>query len=213
MYFTSGSDRAFEQPKPRPEQPDEAAPGLENSVLENPTSDNPTPGNPTLENPMQLNKDISRTNLPKKEKSNTDLSITHSIPIHSLNPLPYGEDETAQPPERKRMEQKRQYKISFAMLRSRTSFLRVVYPCPYRRCNALKSSEKRTLSHNIPYWIESASGLSDCALLVAQQQRRKQSSRTLAQSLSLTTVFGFAICYLSKRNCRIALISCAFRRS
>ena len=27
------------------------------------------------------------------------------------------------------------------------------------------------------------------------------------------TVFGFAICYLSKRNCRIALISCAFRRS
>jgi|GEM_PF-5489435 len=59
MYFTSGSDRAFEQPQPRPEQPDEAAPGLENSVLENPTSDNPTPGNPTLENPMQLNKDIS----------------------------------------------------------------------------------------------------------------------------------------------------------
>ena len=98
------------------------------------------------------------------------------------------------------MEQKRQYKISFAMLRSRTSFLRVVYPCPYRRCNALKSSEKRTLSHNIPYWIESASGLSDCALLVAQQQRRKQSSRTLAQSLSLTTVFGFTICYLSKRR-------------
>ena len=37
MYFTSGSDRAFEQPQPRPEQPDEAAPGLENSVLENPT--------------------------------------------------------------------------------------------------------------------------------------------------------------------------------
>ena len=57
MYFTSGNDRAFEQPQPRPEQPDEAAPGLENSVLENPTSDNPTPGNPTLENPMQLNKD------------------------------------------------------------------------------------------------------------------------------------------------------------
>ena len=44
MYFTSDSDRAFEQPQPRPEQPDEAAPGLENSVLENPTSDNPTPG-------------------------------------------------------------------------------------------------------------------------------------------------------------------------
>ena len=70
MYFTSGNDRAFEQPQPRPEQPDEAAPGLENSVLENPTSDNPTPGNPTLENPMQLNKDIS-----SKEKTTTDVSI------------------------------------------------------------------------------------------------------------------------------------------
>ena len=111
MYFTSGNDRAFEQPQPRPEQPDEAAPGLENSVLENPTSDNPTPGNPTLENPMQLNKDISRTNLPKKEKSNTDLSITHSIPIHSLNPLPYGEDEAAQPPERKRAERNDAYRV------------------------------------------------------------------------------------------------------
>ena len=111
MYFTSGSDRAFEQPQPRPEQPDEAAPGLENSVLENPTSDNPTPGNPTLENPMQLNKDIQKTDLPKKEKSNTDLSSTHSIPIHSLNPLPYGEDETAQPPERKRTERNDAYRM------------------------------------------------------------------------------------------------------
>lgn len=63
MYFTSGNDRAFEQPQPRPEQPDEAAPGLENSVLENPTSDNPTPGNPTLENPMQLNSVCSLSNL------------------------------------------------------------------------------------------------------------------------------------------------------
>ena len=99
MYFTSGNDRAFEQPQPRPEQPDEAAPGLENSVLENPTSDNPTPGNPTLENPMQLNKDISRTNLQKKEKSNTDLSSTHSIPILSPNPSPCR--EAAAPPERK----------------------------------------------------------------------------------------------------------------
>ena len=66
------------------------------------------------------------------------------------NPSPLGQGIAAEPPERKRMEQKRQYKISFAMLRSRTSFLRVVYPCPYRRCNALKSSEKHTLSRNIP---------------------------------------------------------------
>ena len=83
MYFTSGNDRAFEQPQPRPEQP-----------LENPTSDNPTPGNPTLENPMQLNKDIS-----SKEKTTTDVSITDSIPILS-RPFP-SEDEAAQPPERK----------------------------------------------------------------------------------------------------------------
>ena len=89
MYFTSGSDRAFEQPQPRPEQPDEAAPGLENSVLENPTSDNPTP-----ENPTQINKDRS-----SKEKSNTDGRITDSIPILSP-PSPFGE-EAATPPERK----------------------------------------------------------------------------------------------------------------
>ncbi|MEQ2442579.1 DUF6017 domain-containing protein [Pseudoflavonifractor sp. CLA-AP-H29] len=84
----------YEQPQPRPEQPDEAAPGLENPVLENPTSDNPTPGNPTLENPMQINKDIS-----SKEKSITDVSITDPIPILS-RPSPL-EDEAAQQPERK----------------------------------------------------------------------------------------------------------------
>ena len=63
----------YEQPQP---------PELDCPVLENPTADNPTTENPTSENPMQLNKDISRTNLQKKEKSNTDLSSTHSIPIH-----------------------------------------------------------------------------------------------------------------------------------
>ena len=54
---------------------------------------------PTLENPTQLNKDIQRTDLPKKEKSNTDLSSTHSIPILSPNPSPCR--EAAAPPERK----------------------------------------------------------------------------------------------------------------
>ena len=92
----------YEQPQP---------PELDCPVLENPTADNPTTENPTSENPMQLNKDISRTNLQKKEKSNTDLSSTHSIPIHSLNPLPYGEDEAAQPPERKGTEAKSQSAI------------------------------------------------------------------------------------------------------
>ena len=84
----------YEQPQPRPEQPDKGAPGLENPVLENPTSDNPTPGKPTLGNPTQLNKDIS-----SKEKTTTDVSTTDSIPILS-RPSPL-EDEAAQPPERK----------------------------------------------------------------------------------------------------------------
>mgnify|MGYP000872717405 CR=1 FL=1 len=88
------------------EQPVLENPTSADPVLENPTSDNPSSGNPT-----QLNKDIQRTNLPKKEKSNTDLSSTHSIPIHSLNPLPYGEDEAAQPPERKRTERNDAYRV------------------------------------------------------------------------------------------------------
>lgn len=66
-------------------------PTLENPILDNPTLEKPTQDNPTLENPTQLNKEIQRTDLPKKDKSNTDLSSTDSIPIHSLNPLPYEE--------------------------------------------------------------------------------------------------------------------------
>ena len=65
---------------------------------------------PTLENPTQLNKDIQKTDLPKKEKSNTDLSSTDSIPIHSLNPLPY-DGEAATPPERKRKEATDAYSV------------------------------------------------------------------------------------------------------
>ncbi len=86
----------YEQPQP----PDLDLPTLENPTLDNPTQEKPMLENPTLENPTQLNKEIQRTDLPKKEKSNTDLSSTHSIPIHSLNPLPYNED-AAEPPERK----------------------------------------------------------------------------------------------------------------
>ena len=91
----------YEQPQPV----------LENPIPGKPMLENPTTDNPTSENPTQLNKDIQRTNLPKKEKSNTDLSSTHSIPIHSLNPLPYGEDEAAQPPERKRTERNDAYRV------------------------------------------------------------------------------------------------------
>ena len=98
----------YEQPQP----PGKTTPELDCPILENPTPgkpilENPTPGNPASENPMQLNKDIQKTDLPKKEKSNTDLSITHSIPILSLNPSPL-EDEAAEPPERKRKEAARQ---------------------------------------------------------------------------------------------------------
>ena len=79
----------YEQPQP---------PGLDKKILEN-----PTPGKPTTENPMQLNKDIQRTDLPTKEKINTDLQSTHSVPILSPNPSPL-EQEAATPPERKRKE-------------------------------------------------------------------------------------------------------------
>ena len=74
------------------EQPQPPTPDL-------PTLEYPTLEKPTLENPTQLNKDIQRTDLPKKEKSNTDLSSTHSIPILSPNPSPCR--EAATPPERK----------------------------------------------------------------------------------------------------------------
>ena len=91
----------YEQPQPDEEQ--EATP---------PISDLPT-----LENPTQLNKDIQKTNLPKKEKSNTDLSITHSIPIHSPNPLPFGGDaarangNASAAEERKRKERNDAYRV------------------------------------------------------------------------------------------------------
>ena len=101
----------YEQPQP---------PQLENPILENPILENPIPGNPTLENPMQLNKDIQRTDLPKKEKRNTDLSSTHSIPIHSLNPLPYG--DTAAAPERKRTERNDAYRMYEEIIKDNISY-------------------------------------------------------------------------------------------
>ena len=72
----------FEQPQP----PTPDLPTLENPTLDNPTQEKPTLEKPTLENPTQLNKDIQRTDLPKKEKSNTDLSSTHSIPTCAFQP-------------------------------------------------------------------------------------------------------------------------------
>ena len=97
----------FEQPQTPPVLD---LPTLENPTLDNPTLEKPTQEKPTLENPTQLNKDIQKTNLPKKEKSNIDLSSTDSIPIHSLNPLPY-DGEAAEPPERKRKEATDAYSV------------------------------------------------------------------------------------------------------
>ena len=79
----------------QPQQPKSDLP-----TLENPTLDNPTLEKPTLENPTQINKDILNTNLPKKDKSITDLSNTGSIPILSQEPFPFTED-AVEPTERK----------------------------------------------------------------------------------------------------------------
>ena len=107
----------FEQPQTPPvsdlptlENPTLDNPTLEKPTQEKPTLEKPTLEKPTLENPTQLNKDIQKTNLPKKEKSNIDLSSTDSIPIHSLNPLPY-DGEAAEPPERKRKEATDAYSV------------------------------------------------------------------------------------------------------
>ena len=92
----------YEQPQPKePEAAtsSEQPPTSDLPTLENPTLDNPTLEKPTLENPTQLNKDIQRTDLPKKEKIITDEQSTHSIPILSPNPSPCR--EAAAPPERK----------------------------------------------------------------------------------------------------------------
>ena len=59
-----------------------------------------------MENPTQLNKDILRTDLSKKERSITDISSTDSIPILSpySSPLSVDGEQAAAPPERKRKE-------------------------------------------------------------------------------------------------------------
>ena len=104
----------YEQPQP---------PELDCPVLENPTADNPTTENPTSENPMQLNKDIQKTDLPTKEKINTDLQSTHSIPILSPTPSP-SDGEAAAPPERKRKETETQsaYEIYREIIKDNISY-------------------------------------------------------------------------------------------
>ena len=90
----------YEQPQNTPEleRPILENPTTGNPVLENPTTDKPTPDFPT-----QLNKDIQKTDLSKKEKSITEGLNTDSIPILSPNPSPF-DGTAATPPERKRTE-------------------------------------------------------------------------------------------------------------
>lgn len=73
----------YEQPQEKPaapEVPELDSPRLENPIAAKPLLENPTSDNPSSENPMQLNKELSRTNLPSTQKINKDLSNTDSIP-------------------------------------------------------------------------------------------------------------------------------------
>ncbi len=93
----------YEQPQP---------PELDSPILENPTSakpslDFPTTGKPTTENPTQLNKDISRTDLPKKKNQ---LRI-YQVPIPFLSfPLTPHLAGTLRLRRRNGSERKRQHK-------------------------------------------------------------------------------------------------------
>ena len=74
---------------------------------------------------MQLNKDI-----PSKEKSNTDLSSTQSIPIHSPNPSP-AEGKAAQPPERKRKDANEAYRVYEEIIKDNISYDILKADLPY----------------------------------------------------------------------------------
>ena len=67
------------------------------------------PQSPVLENPMQLNKDIQKTDLSRKEEINKDGLNTDSIPILSPDPHPLSEQEPLL--EKKGTDQKDAYKI------------------------------------------------------------------------------------------------------
>ena len=83
-------------------------PVLENTTSDKPVLENPTTDNPTSENPMQLNKDIQKTDLSKKEEINKDGLSTDSIPILSPNPSPLREPPLS---EKNGKEEKDAYKI------------------------------------------------------------------------------------------------------
>ena len=74
---------------------------------------------------MQLNKDI-----PSKEKSNTDLSSTQSIPILSPNPSP-AEGKAAQPLERKRKDANEAYRVYEEIIKDNISYDILKADLPY----------------------------------------------------------------------------------
>ena len=65
----------------------EQPPNLDLPTLENPTLENPTQEKPTLENPMQLNKDIQKTDLPKKKNQIRIYQVTIPFLSFPLTPL------------------------------------------------------------------------------------------------------------------------------
>ena len=74
---------------------------------------------------MQINKDRS-----SKEKSITDPSSTHSIPIHSPNPSP-AEGKAAQPPERKRKDANEAYRVYEEIIKDNISYDILKADLPY----------------------------------------------------------------------------------
>jgi len=65
----------------------EQPPNLDLPTLGNPTLENPTQEKPTLENPMQLNKDIQKTDLPKKKNQIRIYQVTIPFLSFPLTPL------------------------------------------------------------------------------------------------------------------------------
>ena len=99
----------YEQPQP----PTSDLPTLENPTLDNPTQEKPTLEKPTLENPTQLNKDISRTDLPKK---NNQLRI-YQVPIPFLSfPLTPHLTGTLRQSRRNGSERKRQHRARLSFI-------------------------------------------------------------------------------------------------
>ena len=80
----------YEQPQQRP-QPDTDLPDTENPYLDKPDTVKPDTVQPDTENRAELNKDIS-----SKEKTSTDLSITHSFPPSRMSAPVEGRTEVSE---------------------------------------------------------------------------------------------------------------------